>query len=371
MPVAKAYDSLALCGGKPSSSYSCPRLHQLLFNEIVTVLKEEGIQVQVKISNCFYIREHTNTPHHTYWILKKNIRALKDLEQKDIDIELFPAPVTFFEPTSITHPSILTLASPWHDAGTNHTYSTGTRFLKVSNPQESEERVESDGTMAYIFDAEKNVFNTTPIPSTYCIDTPAESDKKIALFIRVLKKWANQDTGCIPYVWGGCSMIATAQEPFIEKNISLHGKPCTYFEIKDFTITPKTGFDCSNLILRAAQLCGIPFFYKNSITMATHLKKIHHDQQLNEGDIIWIPGHVLVVADLKKNTAIEARGYKNKGYGKIQEIELKKLFKGVRTFDDLARLYHDKIPLERLGSDGLVVETVAHFKLLSLASCME
>ena len=67
----QSHTNLPVSGGMPLSSSCCPRLHQLLFNEIGTVIKEEGQEVLIKISNCFYITHTNNTPHHAYWTLKK------------------------------------------------------------------------------------------------------------------------------------------------------------------------------------------------------------------------------------------------------------------------------------------------------------
>lgn len=79
----------------------------------------------------------------------------------------------------------------------------------------------------------------------------------------------------------------------------------------------------------------------------------------------------MVVGDLKRNTLIEARGYKYKGQGKVQEIALNQVFKDIDNYDQLLKAYREKTMLERLGRDGSVVEKIAHFKLLSLASCMD
>lgn len=361
----QAYNTLPICGGKPLASSCCPRLHQLLFNEIGTVIKEEGQEVLIKISNCFYSTEHNHAPQHAYWTLKKNIMSLKKLEDQEISIDNFPAPISFYKPSSITDEQVVTLVRPWNDEVTNQTFSAGTRFLKVVDQKPDQ------GVSVHIFNAHKKEWGTRTIPSSFLGENLSDNAKKIELFISLLKKWAHPDTGYIPYVWGGCSFTATAHEPFNEKQNSSSDTACTFYEIKNFNAEPKPGFDCSNLIMRAAQVAGIPFFFKNSHTMTAHIKKLHHDAQLSAGDIIWIPGHVLIVADTNKNTVIEARGYKYKGQGRVQEIALNKIFKGIHSFEDLVKAWHAKQPLERLSDDGSIIEIIKHFKLLSMQSIME
>jgi cell wall-associated NlpC family hydrolase len=358
----QAYAQLPLCAYEPLVSSCCPRLHQLLFNEIGTVVKEEGQEVLIQVTNCFYITQTNNTPHHSYWTLKKNILSFNSLEEKGVDTHNFPPPISFQDPGSATNQRVGTLVKPWHDATTQRTYSAGTRFLKTT------EQPDENFTTVHIFDPSQNEFVTATVPNTYLVDATANTtQKKLELFVHILKNWAHQDNGAIPYVWGGCSFTQTTDQPYTQ----LHKDSYSFYEIKGFEYTPRPGLDCSNLILRAAQLAGIPFFFKNSHTTAVNLKQLTSNDQLAPGDIIWIPGHVLIVVDVNKNTLIEARGYKYKGQGKIQEIALNQVFKKIDSFDQLVDAKNAKRSLERLGADGSVVEVIKNFKLLSMRSIME
>ena len=358
----KAYANLPVSGGMPLSSSCCPRLHQFLFNEIGTVIKEEGPEVLIKISNCFYITQTNNTPQHIYWTLKKNIISIDRLESKGISTDKFPPSISFENPESMNNERVATLINPWFDEGKKNTYSAGTRFLKTTDQHENA------SITVHLFDAQENEFTRAIIPTSYLVESGLNSsEKKVELFVKILKMWAHPNNGFIPYVWGGCSFTETTDQPFTE----IQDKACSYYEINNFSPIPKPGLDCSNLILRAAQLAGIPFFFKNSYTMAEYLKKLQPTQQLSAGDIIWIPGHVMVVADIAKNTLIEARGYKYKGQGKVQEIVLNKVFKKIHTFDQLVAARNAKQPLQRLGDDGSIIETIKNFKLLSMRSIME
>lgn len=364
--TSQAYAQLPISGGLPLSSSCCPRLHQFLFNEIGTVIKENGQEVLIQSSNCFYITQANNTPQYTYWTLKKNIVSLEQLENQGIDINLFPPAITFEDPTSIENENVATLIKPWFDQITRQTFSSGTRFLKA------EDQLDQNNVTVYLFNPQEKKFILVPIPVSNIVPMhPTTPQEKIDLFVHILQSLAHQNHGYIPYVWGGCSFTATADKRFTEKDSASGTAACSYYEIKDFAHTPKPGLDCALLILFAAQQAKIPFFFKNSFTIATYLKKLKPDQALAAGDVIWIPGHVMVVADIAKNTLIEARGYKYKGQGKVQEIELNKVFKKINSFAQLENAWRNHQSLERIGEDGSIIERIKNFKLLSMRSIME
>jgi hypothetical protein len=76
----------------------------------------------------------------------------------------------------------------------------------------------------------------------------------------------------------------------------------------------------------------------------------------------------MMVADTKKNTLIEARGYPH-GYGKVHEISVSEQFKNIHTFSDLLNAFRMKKPLQRLDRSGTVTDTISSFKILPLAQC--
>ncbi len=83
-----------------------------------------------------------------------------------------------------------------------------------------------------------------------------------------------------------------------------------------------------------------------------------------------MPGHVMIVADMSKNSLFEARSHDH-GYGKLQEIALGDVFKGIPTYQALLHAYEKKIPLERIDKAGVVKDHFPSFKLLSLASAWD
>ncbi len=50
-----AYHAIAFCGGQINSTYACPRLHQLLYNDIIDVIKTTDDEAQIRIAHAFYV----------------------------------------------------------------------------------------------------------------------------------------------------------------------------------------------------------------------------------------------------------------------------------------------------------------------------
>ena len=126
-----------------------------------------------------------------------------------------------------------------------------------------------------------------------------------------------------------------------------------------------TGFDCSGVIARAAHACNIPYFFKNSSTALQQLKPIVSYEQLAEGDLLHIKGHLMVVSDIKNNKIIEARSHWH-GFGKLQEIKLSDEFQGVKTYKQLVDACLANKRLARLDSAGSVFEKIQSATLLKL-----
>ena len=85
-------------------------------------------------------------------------------------------------------------------------------------------------------------------------------------------------------------------------------KQLTYWDrIGDFE-KPLAGFDCSGMILCAAQIAGLPYFFKNTDTLLGNLKPLRPTEELEAGDLVFYSGHVLVVSDLKEEFTYRSSG---------------------------------------------------------------
>ena len=327
---------------------TCLRIQQLLFNEVVEIIKEKEQEVYIRIPHLFCLIPMSNEPQANYWTLKKNIIRLDKVQQYTGDLTKIPPPISFKNNSEqFSNKNIVTLTEPWFDSKTRLTFSAGTRFVCAVKKKRK--------TNVYIFNPQTTKYEVTTIPNNKLAthvqqQSPQQQRKR---FINLVRQWAKRNEGFIPYVWGGFSFTGT--------------KKTTCLALKDEKTSPKTGLDCSGLIASAAQICGIPYFCKNSTTIKQCLTPLARNSKLMPGDIIWVPGHVMIVADLENHTLIEARGYGyGSGYGKVHEIPLNEEFKGINTYHDLIDAYHNKKIIIWLDRNGNERERVTDLALLRL-----
>jgi hypothetical protein len=339
---------------------ACPRIHQLLYNEIVTIEEEQGAQVRVSFNSVFYEQRPHGAPQTSFWSLKKNFITFDQLLSKKISLSTIPHPINFrTKKIGSSGQDTVSLLFPHYDSSTHTLFSVGTRFVIAQHENSSK------SYSVFVIDPHTISTKLIHLPANKCMRVNYEESmhEKRNRFVNVLRTWAHPEHGFIPYVWGGCSFTHLHNDNhFVEHKenggvikfnpIHRHNKPCT-------------GFDCAGMIVRAAQLCTIPFFYKNTATMANHLPEIKEDMKIEEGDIIWFNGHVMIVSDLKKNKIIEARAY-SQGYGKIHELPLSAVFKEIGTFEQLRTVAQQKKKISRLQKDGTVAHAISQLKLFKL-----
>lgn len=350
------------------SGNTCWRIHQLLFNEIVTVVDERGPEVKVKISNFYYTRYNESSLQNTYWMLKKNLLYLDSSTKNQIDHSKFPPPISYQDRRLFSNKdqNVVTLKKPFYDPRTDRTYSAGTRFLAHSN-QDFEGSFDRGYFDVYIFDTNRNKLVSTKISKLHCIRNYFKKpEDQIQNFVQVLRSWSYQKEGFIPYVLGGFSWTKNCEQDRYEaKKDPLTDKP--YFHRKEWSGGSKIGFDCVGVIGRAAQICEIPFFYKNTLTLMKNLNPLKKGDCLKEGDLITYPGHVMVISNLEKNLIVEARGYDN-GNGQVREAPLHEIFLGIESFTELERSFQEKKPISVLDIQGNVIMITKSLKLLKLHS---
>jgi hypothetical protein len=356
----QAYQQLALCT-KPVTA--CKRVHQILFNEIVTIQEEKDAEIKIQISSAYYELSPQGVPQITYWTLKKNILPLSELSKSQISLQTIPDPVKFTSnKVKLSAQSIISLIYPHYDPITNMTYSAGTRFVATSN-QGSSNVIE-----VFALDINKKAVAQIQLPSKKCIKlSPSLSwHERKEIFLKLLRSWTRIKKGYIPYVWGGCSFIGIEKEPHF---LSVQGQNgCTLFQ----PLSHKSlcsGLDCAGLIVRAAQIVGIPYYLKNTATIANHLTEITSAHEIEAGDLIWFPGHVIVISDAHKHSIIEARAY-SQGYGKVHELALSNVFKDIHHFDQLLAAAQQKKTIYRLQKDGKIAHAISNLKILKLSSIL-
>ncbi|MBN1549582.1 hypothetical protein JW872_02875 [Candidatus Babeliales bacterium] len=337
-------------------SFGCPRLHQLLFNEIVEVHQVADNEALIEIPNVYYHTATNMTPQTTYWTSVRNLIALSELEKKGINLtHAFPQPISY-QATKNSEP-IIVLTRPHYDPTTHTVYSAGTRFKLAQTPENNKPYT------AYVFNPHTETIVTVPITRLHgAIQHASSPEHAQNNFVQLVRSWAHVKDGVVPYVWGGCSIGLPCKNTFEKKENN--GK--TYFTWRG-THAPKQGVDCAGLVARAAQIAGLPYFFKNTTTLAHGLQELPSEESPVNGDLIWIPGHVMVISDVTKSLLVEARHY-NHGYGIVHEITLKEQFQNIETYKDLVYAHTQKRGLRRLNKDGRVVQTIPEFKILRLAS---
>jgi len=322
----------------PSSDQTNNRSHQGLYNEIVTCIKEHNEFVQVIFQSVTY---NTNKKVSSFWTKKQNITPLKKIKNKKI-VSLIPHATYAQEPT-------ITLIHPWKK------FSVGTRFKYSVNSN-----LLNSYKIMYVNYLTNQIIEDT-IPQIHVIkETKLNSQASRTLFIKVLNNLINctKKDHIIPYVWGGSSFVHSYKDNSFYQDHNdawqRHGNKHPY-----------TGYDCSELVMRMAQIAGIDFPWKTSTTIKDSQQKITKNDILQNGDLIWTQGHIVIISDIQRNEIIEARGYPS-GYGRIHKLKLNELFEGVTTFNDLLERYHTQKQIQFKNKDGSLHKKTNSFLLLKL-----
>ncbi len=332
------------------------RIHQLLFHEMVTILEQKGNEVLVEVPNVYFHAPDTRSQQTRYWMQKNNLIAIKALVDQKISLNLLPS-----HQVSKQKSHTVALIKPWHDTKTGYTFSVGTRFIM------KQKKSPKQNVVYYIHPSTKTIA-LMAIPATHVYQLKDQSrEQRIKDFVRIARLWANNG-GNIPYVLGGCSYtFLLPSNQFCLKEKNLNGSRRLYYDRPMHLNKIKAGLDCSGLILRVAQIVGLPYYFKNTATLSDKIASLSRRESLSNGDLIWLPGHVILVSDVKNNLAIEAHSYDG-GYGIVHEKPLHKMFSTIRTYEDLVDTYRKGAVLERLNSDNHAYLSYTRFKLLKLSS---
>lgn len=349
------YNKIAISGYK--GNHNCVRDHQILFNETVEVLEEYYDEIKINIKNAFVQNYGT-----TYWTLKENFIKAEDLDQNKI-----PKQIDFKENNFTDfYENNVTLVLPFYDNKTNKTYSAGTRFIYKYK--------DMNNYTVYIYDPNDKNYIESIVTKKLCLDSQKlDKYEKIKNFIKVLKSWTTlENDQILPFAWGGCSFIdkIKSHEFILTEDLNHNNETIHYWTREELTRKPYAGFDASGLMLRAAQICEIPYFFKNTMTCSQFLKTMAKNEIIEEGDLIWFPGYLAAISDIKNNLVIGGRGYQH-GYGKIVEQPLKDLFLETETFEQLREAYFNKKSLTNIDKNGQINRTIYEFKILKLSSCWE
>ena len=306
---------------------SCPRIAQLLYNDPVKIIEYRGDEVKIVTPQWNYSVKNKLCKH--YWL---QASLITPLTQKRCHYH--PNNI----PYKTTKQTIIVLTKPWHHKKTGQWFVPGTRFVLAHKKK-------SNKNYFKVFYTDPSHTHIVTIPTSHAREEellqPTTARK---LFIVLLTSWAHHLNKPIPYALGGSSYQGLNNPN---------------------TASPLLGFDCGKLITRAAQICGIPLYAGNSITLHNSLQQLTKNDVLKDGDIIYFPGHVIIISNVKKGLLLEARGY-GSGYGIVHEIPFSEQFKDIKTTEDLMHAYLTKKKIIRLDKQGKKTEIIDKIILLKL-----
>lgn len=329
------YEQIPLSPVNPGQNQAAgPRLHQALFHEIVEIVEETKHEAKVRILNAYHSNKTTGQKMGNFWTLKNNLVPLHKIKNQ----KLLPTPIDYQNPPA-NDGQVITLTMPWHCHKNGQIFSAGTRF-----------RVNPQTGYAYCYSQDKNDFIEISIPQhLYLLNEPASPNELRQRFVKLIQKWAHSHQHqSIPYTWGGCSFT---QKVPTQRAKARQKKGLNFYTIPHAKPNPYCGLDCTGLVLRAAQAVGIPYFYKNTTTLADALTPVGLKDEIEAGDLIWISGHVIIIAEPDTGNCIEERDYSH-GYGKIQKIHISKLFAQTPNLSKLKAAHHSGEPLTRIDKWG-------------------
>jgi hypothetical protein len=315
-----------------------PRVGQLLFNEVVTVLEKHGELVRVFVQNQAYKAAKSSKLLQEFWTTASSLCPLNEVNRSTVPLD---------------NTQVVTLKDPFVVPKTALTLSVGTR-LRMLKEREHEVDV-------LIYNHRRRSTVTVTIPKRYIINvfsTPRERAVELARYIA-------HAPGKTPYVWGGSSCVHQ-YEPLRYAMAHVGSKKGKAYVVDGEPIPSiYTGCDCSGFIMRVMQAAGIPLTAKNSLTMKEVLGTLSSDVLPQNGDIIYMPGHVVLITDVECGLVTEART-QDHGYGYIQEVHIGELFEGV---DSLYQLHEQaNTPQRRLNKQRECIGTMK-VVILPLAGC--
>jgi len=309
------------------------RLHQLILNQPVYVLEEFGHEALVEMPGPYAISSSNKPVHLKGWVLKKHLTPASILKRKKHKNASFPDTENLGIKKGLGPHIALIKPYTIHEAGI--TLSAGTHFVI--------ERELPGAYITSIWDSKEHSFHPLSIPKSYAIaKINLSKEASINRFIGLVRFWATQKEGFIPYVLGGCSWTHNYKNPRY-KVVRGH-KAGTVFEREEKTGGMHTGFDCSTLVYTAAKMAGIPYYCKNTRAIGHFLKPLKKNEFIERGDLILFSGHVAIISSVSPLKILQARGYST-GVGRVIENNALDLIVGVRTAEDLLAVYRKSQPL--------------------------
>jgi hypothetical protein len=339
----QAHDATTVFYPAAPQTEKIQRDHQGLINERVQVIETNGDAVKIQFDNLIYDLDSSGQPITTFWTATKYLALVEQLAANNL-LSALANPEYGAEPTIV-------LIYPWNG------FSVGTRL------RHAPENDTQDGYAIVRIDYTNNgiVSDTVPHDCALIEKKPENAQQARQLFVGIINTFLDRVAchGVVPFVWGGSSFVrpyAADQKFYLQDGV---------WHREGFTNSMYNGYDASEFVWRMAQIAGIHFPYKTTWTMERSLQPLAANGILEDGDLIWVPGGLMIVSSVEKNEVVVAHGYTS-GYGCIHKLKLSECLHGITTYADLVANYHAGKPLVILGKDGGIIRTCETFKLLKL-----
>lgn len=317
--------------GVSGQTAECHRLYQALFNETLVFVSEHENSYMVACKQAIYGTGKDGAPISFFAVDKCCVTPLFGLTQ-DMKATI---------PDSAIHAySYLTLVYPTHNL------SVGTRLIRIPKL----DRLDSYAVCIADFAHKSTYVAYIPVKNAWLpkILTPQEQRHAFVTLLNELFDRVAESHKVIPYVWGGASFIyAHDKDDYFIKDGLWHRKKLLHDAVY-------TGYDCSDLIARFAQIVGINFPWKNTTMIKKNCKALESGQMVQEGDLIWIPGHIMIISNIEKSEIIQAHGYAS-GYGSVDKNHIKKVFSNISDMNALVEHYFAHKKLFYLRADGTTI----------------
>jgi hypothetical protein len=346
--VRENYRRLSWCWA--TASQECPRDWQLLFNQVVDVIDEQDEQVLCVIPNALVSSRVTpqELKNLRCWALKDGVKPLDKLT----DEERAAIPPRINAQHFVSSGSdVLTLIMPWENPADHQVYSSGTQFVRTFND-------DHDYYGIYWYNPESGVVQELKIYHDNCyIHGLRSMSERQRDMLAIIDRWAHELV--IPYVWGGGSIgCAPLGVPCLAQNSTIAPDAQGWYW-KFGLQGPAYGVDCASFVFVAAHIVELPYFYRNTTTLSSHLRPLRVGDSLEDGDLIWFAGHVMLLSDSKNGIITESRGY-----GIEAGIKTGRVVR--RPFTEVLKTFFSGASLDYIDRHGTVLSVP--FKILKFAS---
>jgi hypothetical protein len=163
----------------------------------------------------------------------------------------------------------------------------------------------------------------------------------------------------VAFVWGGSSFVKTYKRDDFYLDTA-----AGVWQRKGNT-GPYSGYDQSEFVWRMSSMAGVRFPWKTTRAMRAALRPLLPDENLQKGDLIHVPGGVMIVADRDNDVIVRVSGYRW-GKGCIHTCTVAEAFEGISTFDELLTVYRAGGTVLLKDRDGNPLEKEYELTLLKL-----